>query len=675
MRKPGHLKASDWKDGRRHGRPSDNHTHQGHFSWEKYLKETGSQPAPPHCFRQSCSPPSNDYKIGMKLEAQDPRNTTSTCIASVVGLTGARLRLRLDGSDNKNDFWRLVDSSEIQPIGTCEKSGGMLQPPLGFRLNASSWPMFLLKTLNGAEMAPAKTFHKEPPSPPQNHFEIGMKLEAVDRKNPHFICPATIGEVRGSEILVTFDGWRGAFDYWCRYDSRDIFPVGWCSLTGDNLQPPGTKVAIPKNPVLAAGLASSIMRGPKNLLPAMPGRRRRKPGRKKGQLPKALLQQLSSAPPKLCEPFRFPKKRGPKPGSKRKPRLLLNPVPTSPTNSTPEPDTSTVPQDAATIPCAAMQAPTVCIYLNKNGDSGPHLDRKKVQHLPDHFGPAKASVVLQQAVQACIDCAYHQKTVFNFLKQGHGGEIISAVFEREQHTLNLPAVNSIGYVLRFLEKLCRNLNSDNLFGNQPITQNSSQQSHSYENDRYLAERGSSEGSINGPGRASKRYIHEIPPYNAPLCPKLPKNDCHASEGETFLLNAGLPGSMEQRLSPTDSPTSPSPGRVSREYRSPVYRSHHQTSSLSQGSVRRLSSGESERCQNGRQGPRDPSSWNMDDVMQFIRDADPQLGSHAELFRKHEIDGKALLLLRSDVMMKYMGLKLGPALKLSHHIDKLKQGKF
>lgn len=67
----------------------------------------------------------------MKLEAQDPRNTTSTCIATVVGLTGARLRLRLDGSDNKNDFWRLVDSAEIQPIGNCEKNGGMLQPPLG----------------------------------------------------------------------------------------------------------------------------------------------------------------------------------------------------------------------------------------------------------------------------------------------------------------------------------------------------------------------------------------------------------------------------------------------------------------------------------------------------------------------------------------------------------------
>lgn len=82
---------------------------------------------------------------------------------------------------------------------------------------------------------------QEPPAPEQNCFEVGMKLEAVDRKNPHFICPATVGALRGVEVLVTFDGWRGAFDYYCRYDSRDIFPVNWCTLTGDNLQPPGTK--------------------------------------------------------------------------------------------------------------------------------------------------------------------------------------------------------------------------------------------------------------------------------------------------------------------------------------------------------------------------------------------------------------------------------------------------
>ncbi|NXU47303.1 SCMH1 protein, partial [Turnix velox] len=627
----------------------------GHFTWEKYLKETCAIPAPAHCFKQSYTPPANEFKISMKVEAQDPRNTTSTCIATVVGLTGARLRLRLDGSDNKNDFWRLVDSAEIQPIGNCEKNGGMLQPPLGFRLNASSWPMFLLKTLNGAEMAPVRIFHKEPPSPSQNFFKTGMKLEAVDRKNPHFICPATIGEVRGSEVLITFDGWRGAFDYWCRYDSRDIFPVGWCSLTGDNLQPPGTKVVIPKSPLPASEVNSekpSMQSSTKTVLGHQQGQRRRKTGKKRGRTTKALIHHPMPTPSKSVEPLKFPRKRGPKPGSKRKPRTLLSPTPTSPTTSTPEPDTSTVPQDAATIPSSAMQAPTVCIYLNKNGSTGPHLDKKKVQQLPDHFGPARASVVLQQAVQACIDCAYHQKTVFSFLKQGHGGEVISAVFDREQHTLNLPAVNSITYVLRFLEKLCHNLRSDNLFGNQPFTQNSHmQRSHEYDHDRYLP-------------------------------------------GETFVLGDGLPGPLEPRLDPMDSAlnsvNSSTHSRSSRDFRLPGYRHLHQPSSLSQGSTsasRRLSSGAPvSPCPSGsdrylgsrdvsRLSSRDPSSWTVEEVMQFIREADPQLGPHADLFRKHEIDGKALLLLRSDMMMKYMGLKLGPALKLTYHIDKLKQGKF
>lgn len=75
--------------------------------------------------------PENEFKPGMKLEAVDPRNITSMCIATVVGVVGPRIRLRLDGGDNKNDFWRLVDSSELKPIGYTEKKGGMLQPPLG----------------------------------------------------------------------------------------------------------------------------------------------------------------------------------------------------------------------------------------------------------------------------------------------------------------------------------------------------------------------------------------------------------------------------------------------------------------------------------------------------------------------------------------------------------------
>lgn len=112
----------------------------------------------------------------MKLEALDPRNVTSTCIGTVVGVLGSRLKLRLDGSDNTNDFWRLVDSNEIHPYGQCQKNGEMLQPPLGFRMNASSWPTYLTKILNGANLAPENIFQPEPPTPKTNLFEVSASI-------------------------------------------------------------------------------------------------------------------------------------------------------------------------------------------------------------------------------------------------------------------------------------------------------------------------------------------------------------------------------------------------------------------------------------------------------------------------------------------------------------------
>lgn len=108
----------------------------------------------------------------MKLEALDPRCITSTCIGTVINVLGSRLRIRLDGSDNQNDFWRLVDSNEIHAIGHCERNGGMMQPPLGYARNVNSWQNFLVKQLKSAVLAPEEIFQPEPPTPKRNSFKV-----------------------------------------------------------------------------------------------------------------------------------------------------------------------------------------------------------------------------------------------------------------------------------------------------------------------------------------------------------------------------------------------------------------------------------------------------------------------------------------------------------------------
>ncbi|XP_015423114.1 PREDICTED: sex comb on midleg-like protein 1 isoform X2 [Myotis davidii] len=74
-------------------------------------------------------------------------------------------------------------------------------------------------------------------------------------------------------------------------------------------------------------------------------------------------------------------------------------------------------------------------------------------------------------------------------------------------------------------------------------------------------------------------------------------------------------------------------------------------------------------------PDDPVTWTVEEVVLFLQHLDPDAFAHlANTFRQHNIDGSALLLLPSDIMIKYMGIKLGTALKLCNYIKKLKEHK-
>ncbi|XP_058906815.1 sex comb on midleg-like protein 2 isoform X2 [Kogia breviceps] len=670
------------------------------FHWENYLKETGSLGAPSECFRQSKIPPANDFKVGMKLEAHDPRNMTSICIATVVGITGARLRLRLDGSDNRNDFWRLVDSPDIQPVGTCEKEGDLLQPPLGYQMNTSSWPMFLLRTLSGSEMAPATFFKEEPPKPPLNNFKVGMKLEAIDKKNPYLICPATIGNVKGDEVYITFDGWSGAFDYWCKYDCRDIFPVGWCRLTGDVLQPPGTHVPITKNIAKTQSSPSKAaqrsMQSLQKTAVILPTHQIRKSGRTKPPSHTSVLKRGSSV--KSISP----RKKGPNSGRKERCIPVVCSTSSAPISMLTR-ERGGVSYDKDAVPGSSkIVMSTVCVYVNKYGSCGPHLDQKKIQQLPDHFGPGPVNVVLRRTVQACVDCAIQSKTVFGFLKPDHrGGEVITASFDGETHSIQLPPVNSASFALRFLETLCHSLECDNLLSSQPF---SSYRGNGHSPAEHDQNKSVKEDTTEK--KSTKRPSQQPLPYVVPLSPKLPKTQVHASEEDVLSSGGdGMPKGKMLSEKSENSPLNPA-SSLNPASQSPIS-SHTPVSSSVSQSVPCTSSSTlvgtksppksihhevTFQMQRKSEAPsyiavpdpsvlkqgfsKDPSTWSVDEVIQFMKHKDPQIsGPLADLFMQHEIDGKALLLLKSDVMMKYMGLKLGPALKLCYYIEKLKEGKY
>jgi len=74
-------------------------------------------------------------------------------------------------------------------------------------------------------------------------------------------------------------------------------------------------------------------------------------------------------------------------------------------------------------------------------------------------------------------------------------------------------------------------------------------------------------------------------------------------------------------------------------------------------------------------PKDPTLWTINNVISHLGQLDPSLCPHVEKFKAHEIDGNALLLLTSDMMMKYMGMKLGPALKICNIINMIQGKKF
>ncbi|KAG5280286.1 hypothetical protein AALO_G00087270 [Alosa alosa] len=187
------------------------------------------------------------FKDGMKLEAIDPLNLSAICVATVRKvLADGYLMIGIDGSeaaDGSDWFCYHSTSPSIFPAGFCEINSIELTPPRGYTKLPFKWFDYLRET--GSVAAPVKLFNKEVP----NHgFRSGMKLEAVDLMEPRLVCVATVTRIVHRLLRIHFDGWEDEYDQWVDCESPDLYPVGWCQLTGYQLQPPAAQASRERPP-------------------------------------------------------------------------------------------------------------------------------------------------------------------------------------------------------------------------------------------------------------------------------------------------------------------------------------------------------------------------------------------------------------------------------------------
>ncbi|MEQ2184608.1 hypothetical protein GOODEAATRI_009778 [Goodea atripinnis] len=175
-------------------------------------------------------------QLEVSVIQQIPESNASECEEAVLVLAaviGCRLRLHIDGYSECYDFWVNADSADIKPAGWCKEHNHKLHPPKGQSETEFDWQDHLQSS--GYHAAPPTLFTCRSTD---CEFQVGMKLEAVDKKNPGLVCVASVADVIDNRFLVHFDNWDDTYDYWCDSSSPYIHPVGWCEEQGRPLTAP-----------------------------------------------------------------------------------------------------------------------------------------------------------------------------------------------------------------------------------------------------------------------------------------------------------------------------------------------------------------------------------------------------------------------------------------------------
>uniref|UniRef100_A0A8B9QR05 Scm like with four mbt domains 2 n=1 Tax=Anas platyrhynchos TaxID=8839 RepID=A0A8B9QR05_ANAPL len=368
----------------------------------------------------------------------------------------------------------------------------------------SEWKCALEKSLTDAANFPLPMeVFKDHADLRSHFFTVGMKLEAVNMREPFHICPASVTKVFNNHYLqVTIDDLRpepSKISMLCHADSLGILPIQWCLKNGVNLTPPkgysgqdfdwadyqkqcGAEAAPHqcfRNTSFSRGFTKNMKleavnpRNPAEICVASITS-------VKGRLMWLHLEGLQMPSPEYivdvesmdifpvgwCEANAYNLTPPHKAVLRRKRRIaVVQPEKQLPSTVPVE----KIPHDLCPVPqpdtTGTINGRYCCpqLYINHRCFSGPYLNKGRIAELPQSVGPGKCVLVLKEVLSMVINAAYKPGSVLRELQLvedpqwNFQEETLKAKYRGKTYRATVKIVRTSDQVADFCRRVCAKL--------------------------------------------------------------------------------------------------------------------------------------------------------------------------------------------------------------------------
>ncbi|NWW66861.1 SMBT1 protein, partial [Ifrita kowaldi] len=658
---------------------------------------------------------------GSRLELQNIRDSLEAWIVTVVENVGGRLKLRYEGlgDSDKFDQWLFYLDPFLHPVGWAAQHGYSLQPPSAIRSlrSEADWQEILKKVKEEEEESSVPTdLFKDKPVIGVHSFSEGMKLEAVDPMAPFVICPATVLKVYNDKyFMIEIDDLRperaSSQRYICHLNSAGIFPVQWSLKNGLHLSPP------PGYPGQDFDWADYLKQcgaeaAPQSCFPSLTSDHGFKENMKleavnpvdpeevciatvtklkdsylwlqlegsKKPVPECIVsvESMNIFPVGWCETNGY-QLRPPRKAIVNKQKKIAVVQPEKQILSSRTVHDGLKNQELNSSDSVVKNGKYCCpkIYFNHRCFSGPYLNKGRIAELPQSVGPGNCVLVLKEVLTLLINAAYKPSRVLRELQldeeaawHGHG-ETLKAKYKGKSYRATVEVVRTADRVADFCRKTCIKLECcPNLFGPQMVLDKCSENCSVLTKTKYT----------HYYGKRKNKRIGRPPGGHSNLEVAMKKPNKRRKRRKHFFVHKKKRSSTSVDNTPAGSPQGSGAEEEDDQDESEMSHSLAQDRDKRKRKLRTFSFSDDE---NKPPSPKDikmevaeklqldsnPLEWSVADVVRFLKSTD--CAPLARIFLDQEIDGQALLLLTLPTVQECMDLKLGPAIKLCHHIERVK----